>query len=54
MTEDGFQHHGIAEELPDGKGGLDMGKWRGTKAKMDPVMGWPRRVDTPMTWLDAG
>ena len=22
----------------NGKGGLDMGKWRGTKAKMDPVM----------------
>ncbi len=22
----------------NGKGGFDMGKWRGTKAKMDPVM----------------
>lgn len=29
---------GSAEYHLNGKGGLDLGKWRGTKAKMDPVI----------------
>lgn len=29
---------GFAEYHLNGKGGFDLGKWRGTKAKMDPVI----------------
>ena len=29
---------GFAEYHLNGKGGLDLGKWRGTKAKIDPVI----------------
>lgn len=34
----GGRQIGYAEYHLNGKGGLDMGKWRGTKAKMDPVI----------------
>lgn len=29
---------GFAEYHLNGNGGFDLGKWRGTKAKMDPVI----------------
>lgn len=37
ITENGRLVASATHHL-NGKGGLDMGKWRGTKAKMDPVM----------------
>jgi hypothetical protein len=37
LWEDGKQI-GYAEYHLNGGGGLDMGKWRGTKAKMNPVI----------------
>jgi len=37
LWQDGKQI-GYAKYHLNGKGGLDFGKWRGTKAKMDPVI----------------
>lgn len=37
LWRDGIQI-GFAEYHLNGKGGFDLGKWRGTKAKMDPVI----------------
>jgi hypothetical protein len=34
----GGRQIGYAEYHLNGGGGLDLGKWRGTKAKMDPVI----------------
>ncbi|MCW8808944.1 MAG: hypothetical protein OQK79_12680 [Rhodanobacter sp.] len=47
ITEHGWLVASASYHL-NGKGGFDMGKWRGTKAKMDPVMMscWPGFTDS--------